>query len=188
MLNQSLTLQPSSEGKHEYLEQKAFCIKIGKAKQLQEKTWPQDGTGCSSLEGNFTQAAPNSQRSAKETARQEKPSLPPARAQRDPKSISCSAPAPRGPSNLQPGVGKQRDGQQGSQGSRTGVPGCAEEAGAKRVSPGVNLACTRQPRPGSGLCGLLLTPSERGSSPLLWPEEYRLTYSPSPASSLAFSL
>lgn len=118
MLNQSLTLQPSSEGKHEYLEQKAFCIKIGKAKQLQEKTWPQDGTGCSSLEGNFTQAAPNSQRSAKETARQEKPSLPPARAQRDPKSISCSAPAPRGPSNLQPGVGKQRDGQQGSQGSR----------------------------------------------------------------------
>lgn len=72
MLNQSLTLQPSSEGKHEYLEQKAFCIKIGKAKQLQEKMWPQDGTGCSSLEENFTQAAPNSQRSAKETARQEK--------------------------------------------------------------------------------------------------------------------
>lgn len=79
-----------------------------------------------------------------------------------------------------------------SKGARTaegqGVLGCAEEAGAKRVSPGVNPACTRQPHPGSGLCRLLLTPSERGSSPLLWPEEYRLTYSPSPASSLAFSL
>lgn len=72
----------------------------------------------------------------------------------------------------------QQDGQ--------GGPGCAEEAGAKRVSPGVSSACTRQPLP--GLSGLLLTPSEPGSSPLLWPEEYRLTYSPSPASSLAFSL
>lgn len=87
-----------------------------------------------------------------------------------------------------PGVGKQRDNQQGSQGSRmdTGAPRCAEEAGAKRVSPSVNSACTRQPLP--GVLSRLLTPSEQGSSPLLWPEEYRLTYSPSPASSLAFSL
>lgn len=34
----------------------------------------------------------------------------------------------------------------------------------------------------------LLTPRERASSARLWPEEYRLTYSPPPASSLAFSL
>lgn len=34
----------------------------------------------------------------------------------------------------------------------------------------------------------LLTPREGGSSSLLWPEEYRLTYSPSPASSPARSL
>lgn len=49
-----------------------------------------------------------------------------------------------------PGVGKQRDRQQGSRSSRTdtGAPQGAEEAGAKRVSPGVNSACTRQPLPG----------------------------------------
>lgn len=35
----------------------------------------------------------------------------------------------------------------------------------------------------------LLTPREGASSSLVWPEEYRLTYSPPPASSLlAFSL
>lgn len=92
------------------------------------------------------------------------------------------------PRACKPGVGKQRDGQRGSRGGRmdTGAPGCAEEAGAKRVSPGVSSACTRQPLP--RVLSRLLTPSERGSSPLLWPEEYRLTYSPSPASSLAFSL
>lgn len=34
----------------------------------------------------------------------------------------------------------------------------------------------------------LLTPRERASSALLWPEEHRLTYSPPPASALALSL
>lgn len=149
MLNQSFTLQPNSEGKSKYLVQKAFCIKIGKAKQLQEKKWPQDGTGCSSLEGNFTQAAPNSQRSAKETARQEKPSLTPARAQRDPKSTSClctcsrRAPKPAARSGQAEGWLGQQDGQ--------GAPGCA-----KRLSPGVSSACTRQPLPGSPGSYLLL--------------------------------
>lgn len=92
--------------------------------------WPQDGRRCSSLEGNFTQAAPSSQRSAEETARQEKPSLTPA-----PKSISCSAPAPRGPPNLQAGVGKQRDGWGAGAADRQGAPGCAEEAGMHRAAP-----------------------------------------------------
>lgn len=35
---------------------------------------------------------------------------------------------------------------------------------------------------------LLLTPLERVTSPLAWLDEYRLTYSPSPPSSLALSL
>lgn len=35
---------------------------------------------------------------------------------------------------------------------------------------------------------LLLTPLERVTSPLAWLDEYRLTYSPSPLSSLALSL
>lgn len=186
ILNQSFTLQPNSEGENKYLVQKVFCIKIGKAKQLQEKMWPQDGRGCSSLEGNFTQAAPNSQRSAKETARQEKPSLTPARPQQDPKSISCPAPAPRGPPNLQPAVGKQRDGRGAGAAGGTGSSRVCRRGRCQAREPRCEL-CMHQAAP-AGLSGLLLTPSERGSSPLLWPEEYRLTYSPSPASSLAFSL
>lgn len=140
-LNQSFTLQPNSEGKNKYLVQKAFCIKTGRAKQLQEEMWPQDGTGCSSLEGNSTQAAPNSQRSAKDGARQEKPSLTPARAVWPQKHLL--------PLHQTSG---RAEGWLGSWGSRMGRElqgGCAGEAGAKRVSPGVSSACTRQPLRGS---------------------------------------
>lgn len=47
-------------------------------------------------------------------------------------------------------------------------------------SPGARPHAPGSPR--------LLTPRGAARSSLLWPEEYRLTYSPSPASSLAFSL
>lgn len=155
--------------------QKAFCIKTGRAKQLQEEMWAQDGTGCSSLEGNFTQAAPNSQRSAKEGARQEKPSLTPARAQRDPKSTSCLCTKP---------VGEQRGGW--GAGAAGWAGWVCRRGWCQAREPRRELGMHRAAPPGA--LQPLLTPSERGSSPLLWPEEYRLTYSPSPASSLAFSL
>lgn len=147
-------------------------------------------SGCSFLEENLTQAAPNRQRSTNETARQEKPFLPPAGAHRNPESIACSPPGPGGHPSLQARIGQaegpparepeQQDGHRSSAGCRRGrcqvrQPRC--ELSMHQAAPSRGPALSR-----------LLTPSERGSSPLLWPEEYRLTYSPSPASSLAFSL
>lgn len=147
-------------------------------------------SGCSFLERNLTQAAPNRQRSTNKTARQEKPSLPPAGAHRDPKSIACSPPAPgRHPSlparsGQAEGLPAREPGQQdGHRSSTVCRRGRCQACQPRRELSMHQAAPSRCP----ALSGLL-TPSERGSSPLLWPEEYRLTYSPSPASSLAFSL
>lgn len=124
--------------------------------------------------------------SSKQTAKQ-KPSLPPAGAQGGPRA-SLLAPRAGSQPSLQPRAGKQRDQQPGSRGSGgTRSSGCAEGP-VPSAQPRHELSMHQAaPSRRAALAGLL-TPSERGSSPLLWPEEYRLTYSPSPASSLAFSL
>lgn len=88
--------------------------------------------------------------------------------------------SPKGRAGSQQPAGAQSAGdQEGAQPNRSRCGG----SGLGRAGP---KPC--QARPHAGGRPRLLTPREGASSSLLWPEEYRLTYSPSPASSLAFSL
>lgn len=65
MPNQSFTSQPNSEGENKHLVQKAFCIKTGKAKQLEEKMCPRMAEGAAPWKGTWhkqLQAASEAQR------------------------------------------------------------------------------------------------------------------------------